>query len=124
MQSIPECVAAAYIDMSTGLMLADMAVGNYDRSYFEFVAAKTADIFQGPAIVDIENVWKKHRNHPLDDRHFFQEMLIVSDNSLHMFIRCKRNTDHAVVFITRKTANIGMAIAKSRASISPLEEAV
>jgi hypothetical protein len=124
MQSVPECIAAAYVDMSTGLLLSVTAVGSYDRSHFEFVAAKTADIFQGPSIVAIEKMWKQYRKQPLDDRHFFQEMMIVSENMLHMFIRCKRNNDHAVVFITRKDANIGMVIAKSRASIPQLEAAV
>jgi hypothetical protein len=41
-----------------------------------------------------------------------------------MFMRCKRNPDHAIVYITRKTANIGMLIAKARATVDPLENAL
>ena len=124
MLSVPECLAAGYVDMSTGLLLAVASVGNYDHSHFEFVAAKTADLFQGPSIVAIEKQWKQWRKQPMDDKHYFQEMIIVSDNMLHMFMRCKRNTDHAIVYIARKSANIGMVIAKSRATVEPLEKAL
>lgn len=124
MRGVPECVAAAYVDMSTGLLLSSASTGIYDHGHFEYVAAKTADLFQGPAIVSIENMWKQTRKQPIDNHHFFQEMLIVSDNMLHMFIRCKKNTDHAVVYIARKSANIGMLIAKSRGTVEPLENAL
>jgi hypothetical protein len=124
MMSVPECVAAAYVDMSTGLLLSTALVGNYDHAHLEYVGAKTADLFQGPSIVAIENQWKQWRRQPMDDKHFFQEMLIVSDNMLHMFMRCKRNPDHAIVYITRKSANIGMLIAKARSTVAPLEAAL
>lgn len=124
MRSVPECIAAAYVDMSTGLLLSSTSVGNYDHGHFEYVAAKTADLFQGPAIVAIENMWKQWRKQPIDDHHLFQEMLIMSDNMLHMFIRCKKNRDHAVVYIARKSANIGMLIAKTRVTVDPLESAL
>jgi hypothetical protein len=124
MMSVPECVAAAYVDMSTGLLLSVKAIGNYEMSHFEFVAAKTADLFQGPSIVAIENQWKQWRRQPMDNKHYFQEMLVVSDHQLHMFMRCKRNTDHAIVYITRKSANIGMLIAKARSTVEPLENAL
>jgi hypothetical protein len=124
MMSVPECVGAAYVDMSTGLLLALSTVGTYEHGHLEFVAAKTADLFQGPSIVAIENQWKAWRKQPLDNKHYFQEMLIVSDHQLHMFMRCKRNADHAIVYITRKNANIGMLIAKARATVDPLENAL
>jgi hypothetical protein len=124
MMSVPECIGAAYVDMSTGLLLAVSYVGNYEHGHLEYVAAKTADIFQGPSIAQIESQWKQWRKQPQDNHHFFQEIIIVSDNQLHMFMRCKKNTDHAIVYIARKTANIGMLIAKSRATMEPLEKAL
>lgn len=124
MMSVPECVGAAYIDMSTGLLLAVSYVGNYAHEHLEYVAAKTADIFQGPSIVSIEEQWKRWRRQPLDNKHFLQEIFMVSENQLHMFMRCKKNPDHAVVYITRKSANVGMVIAKSRSTLESLENAL
>jgi hypothetical protein len=124
MMNVPECVAAAYVDMSTGLLLAVSYLGNFSQEHFEYVAAKTGDIFQGPGISALENQVRQWRKQPNDQRHYIQEIFIVSDNQLHVFMRCKRNSDHAIVFITRKNAAVGMVIAKTRASMGALEDAL
>ena len=49
---------------------------------------------------------------------------MFSDNLLHMFMRCKRNNNHVLVFITRKSASVGMVIAKSRAALSSVDGAL
>jgi hypothetical protein len=124
MMTVPECVAAAYVDMTTGLLLAVSYLGNFSQDHFEYVAAKTGDIFQGPGITALENQVRQWRKQPNDNRHYIQEIIIVSDNQLHVFMRCRRNTDHAIVFITRKSAAVGMVIAKTRNSMEALENAV
>ena len=49
---------------------------------------------------------------------------MFSDNLLHMFMRCKKNSNHVLVFVTRKSANIGMVIAKSRAALTSVDGAL
>jgi hypothetical protein len=49
---------------------------------------------------------------------------VFSDNLLHMFMRCKLNVEHVVVFVTRKSANVGMVIAKSRMVLPSIEGAL
>lgn len=124
MMSVPECVAAAYVDMSTGLLLSVAYLGNFSHEHFEYVAAKTGDIFQGPGITALEEQVRRWRKQANDGRHYIQEIFIVSDNQLHVFMRCKNNTDHAIVFITRKNAAVGMVIAKARFSLEALEKAL
>lgn len=124
MMSISECVAAAYVDMTTGLLLAVSYVGNFSPEHFEYVAAKTGDIFQGPGISALEDQVRRWRKQPNDHRHYIQEIFIVSDNQLHVFMRCKRNADHAIVFITRRNAAVGMVIAKARISLEAIEDAL
>lgn len=123
-QSVPECVATGYVDMSTGMLLGVKTVDSHPSEVLDLVAAATADLFQGSNVVAIENMFKKARGLELDDHHYFQEMLIFSDNLLHVFIRCKTYTDHICVFVCRKSANIGMALAKSRLSVPKLEAAL
>ena len=48
-------------------------------------------------------------------------LVVFSENLLHMFLRCKKNINHVVVFICRKSANVGMVIAKSRMAVPTLE---
>jgi hypothetical protein len=38
-----------------------------------------------------------------------------------MFLRCKKNANHVLVFVSRKTANVGMVIAKSRIALSSVD---
>jgi hypothetical protein len=124
MMTVPECVAAAYVDMTTGLLLAVSYVGNFSQEHFEYVAAQTGDIFQGPGISALEDQVRRWRKQPNDHRHYIQEIFIVSDHQLHVFLRCQKNSNHAVVFITRKNAAVGMVIARARFSLESLEAMV
>lgn len=122
-QSIPECLAAGYVDMSTGMLLGVKTVDSHPSEVLDMLAAATADLFQGTNIVAIEKLFKRARGLPDSDHHYFQEMLIFSDNLLHVFIRCKTYPDHVVCFVCRKSVNIGMALAKSRLAMPALEQA-
>jgi hypothetical protein len=121
---IPECVAAGYVDMSTGMLLAVKTVDSHPSEVLDLVAAATADLFQGTNVTTIERMFKKARGLAQDDYHYFQEMLVFSHNLLHVFLRGKKNTNHAVVFVCRASANVGMVIAKSRMSLAGVEAAL
>lgn len=121
---IPECVAAGYVDMSTGMLLAVKTVDSHPAEVLDLVAAATADLFQGTNVTSIEKLFKKSRGLPQDDYHYFQEIVVFSQNLLHVFMRCKKNSNHAVVYVCRASANIGMVIAKSRMSLATVETAV
>lgn len=122
--SVPECVATGYVDMSTGMLLAVKTVDSHPREVLDLVAAATADLFQGSNVVAIERMFKKSRGVKDDGHHYFQELLVMSDNLLHIFMRGKKNNEHAAVFVCRKNANLGMAIAKARMALESIESAV
>jgi len=124
MNQIPECVAAGYVDMITGMLLAVKTVDSHPQEVLDMVSAATADLFQGATVSAIESMFKRARGIKGNDQHYFQEIVVFSDNLLHMFLRCKRNTDHVVVFVTRKSANVGMVIAKSRAALPSIDGAL
>jgi hypothetical protein len=124
MSSVPECLAAGYVDMSTGMLLAVKTVDSHPQEVLDMVSAATADLFQGANVSAIESMFKQSRGVEDDGHHYFQEIVVFSDNLLHMFLRCRKNLDHVVVYVTRKSANVGMVIAKSRMTISELDGAV
>jgi len=121
--SIPECVAAGYVDLSTGMLLGIKTVDSHPAEVLELLAAATADMFQGPNVVTIENMFKKARG-VQDASHYFHEMIVNSENLIHVFIRGKTNQEHVVAFVCRKSANLGMVLTKSRAAIPALESAL
>ncbi|QDG52541.1 hypothetical protein FIV42_17905 [Persicimonas caeni] len=123
-KEVPECVAAGYVDMSTGMLLGVRTVESHPQAVLDLVAAATADMFQGKNVTAIEKMFKAGRGLPEDDHHYFQEMIVFSDNLLHIFQRCKNNEDHAVVWVCGKSANIGMALAKARMQLKGVEAAL
>jgi hypothetical protein len=122
--TIPECVAGGYVDLASGMLLGIKTVDSHPQEVLELLAAATSDLFQGSNVVSIENMFKKARGVPMDDYHYFQEMIVNSDNLIHVFIRGKTNQDHVVTFVCRKSANLGMVLTKARSSMPGIEETV
>ena len=119
---VPECLAAGYVDTESGMLLAIKTVDSHPREVIDLVAAATADLFNGPNVSMIERMFKKSRGVADDGHHYFQEIIVNSENLIHIFMRGKRYPDYVMVFVCRRTANLGMALTRSRLAM-PLIEA-
>jgi hypothetical protein len=124
MKTIPECVAGAYIDMTSGMLLSVKTLDSHPQEVLDMVSAATADMFQGSTVSEIEHAFRKSRGHADSEHHYFQEFLVFSENLLHVFMRTKKYPDHVATFICRKSANVGMVLAKSRMTVDKLAAAV
>lgn len=122
--TIPECVAGGYVDIGSGMLLSVKTVDSHPQEVVALVAAATADLFAGPNITMIEKLFKKARGVADDGHHYFQEIIVNSDNLIHVFMRGKRYPDYVAVFVCRKTANLGMALTKARMAMPEIEAAV
>jgi len=122
--SVPECVAAGYVDLSTGMLLGIKTVDSHPQEILELLAAATSDMFQGSNVATIERMFKKARGLKDDGHHYFQEMIVNSDNLIHVFLRGQKNEEHVLGLVCRKSANLGMVITKARASMGAVEAAV
>jgi hypothetical protein len=123
-RTVPECVSVGLVDMKTGMLLGIKSVSVYPQEFLDMVAAATGDLFQGQNVTMIEAMFRKQRGMKEDGHHYFQEIIVLSDNLLHVFLRCKRNEDLVLVTVAKNTANLGMVIAKSRAALAGIEAAV
>ena len=117
---IPECLAAGYIDLASGMLLGIKSVDSQPSEVVELLSAATADLFEGTNVKMIESIFKKARGLQDDGHHYFQEILINSDNLIHIFLRGK-NEQQVACFVCRKSANLGMALTKARNSMPALE---
>lgn len=122
MTEVPECVASGYVDLSTGMLLSIKTVDSHPREIMDILAAATSDLFQGKNVVTIENLFKKARG-VKDGKHYFQEIIVMSDNLVHVFLRAKTKEDHVAVFVCRKSVNLGMAITKARQAVNAMQAA-
>lgn len=121
---IPECVAAGYVDMVSGMLLGVRTVDSHPSEVLDLVAAATGDLFQGKNVQLIEKHFNKSRGLPDNAHHYFNELVVFSTNLLHVFLRSKRNPDHAAVFVSRISANVGMTLVKARAALQEVEAAL
>lgn len=120
-QEVPECVAIGYVDMTTGMLLAVRTLDSHPQEVLDLVAAATADLFQGKSVAAIEKLFRKSRGQTEDGRHYFNEIIVFSENLLHVFLRTRKKANQAVVFVTRASANIGMVLSKSRVALGEVE---
>ncbi|MGO9816996.1 MAG: hypothetical protein ACLPG5_02810 [Acidocella sp.] len=121
--TIPECLAAGVVDVASGLLLDIKTVDSHPNEVIDLLAAATSDLFQGPNVVAVENLFKKSRGIESNE-HYFEEIIVNSKNLLHVFIRGRRNQDYVVCFLCRKTVNLGMALTKARSSMPEIEMAI
>ncbi len=122
--SIPECVAAGYVDMTTGMLLGVKTVDSHPTEVLDLVAAATADLFQGQSVSAIERLFRKSRGQADDGVHYFKEIIVFSENLLHVFARSKKHPDQAAVFVCRNSANVGMVLTKSRMASNDIDASI
>jgi len=109
----PDCLASGAVDMSTGMLLSYETVDNHPPEVLDLLAGATLDLFQGRTVQMIEDVFKERRGIE-SDAHFFQEILVNSDNLTHLFIRMSDQQDVVAVVVCRKSVNVGMLFAQVR----------
>ncbi|MGW0418773.1 hypothetical protein [Streptomyces sp. NPDC003015] len=109
----PDCVASGVVDMSTGMLLSYETVESHPPEVLDLLAGATLDLFQGRTVVMIEDVFKERRG-VSSDNHFFQEILVNSENLTHLFVRLVEQQDVVAVVVCRKSVNVGMLFAQVR----------
>jgi hypothetical protein len=123
-RAVPECVAAGYVDMRSGMLLGVKTVDSHPQEVLDLVAAATGDLFQGNNVRTIESHFKRVRGVRDDGQHhYFQEIIVLSENLIHVFQRAKRNQDMVLVTVCRGSANLGMVLSKSRLALAAVEAA-
>ncbi|MET7653591.1 MULTISPECIES: hypothetical protein [Streptomyces] len=109
----PDCVASGVVDMATGMLLSYETVDNHPPEVLDLLAGATLDLFQGRTVVMIEDVFKERRG-VQSENHFFQEILVNSENLTHLFVRMTEQQDVVAVVVCRKSVNVGMLFAQVR----------
>jgi predicted regulator of Ras-like GTPase activity (Roadblock/LC7/MglB family) len=122
--TVPECLAAGVVDMETGMLLSIRTVDSHPSEVMDLLAAATGELFQGENVTAIENAFKRIRGVKEDGHHYFQEIVIFSDNLLHLFQRCRKNVNVVLVTVCRKKANLGMVMVKGRSMLEEVDRTI
>ncbi|GAB4452618.1 MAG: hypothetical protein OHK0029_03860 [Armatimonadaceae bacterium] len=119
--AVIECLAVGYVDIESGLLLGVKTVDKHPAEVLDLVAAATADIYQGPNVMAIEDIFKRRRG-DRSEEHYFQDIIVMSTNLIHVFLRGKKHPNHVAVFVCKESASIGMVLSKARVSLNSIEE--
>ena len=122
--AVPECLAAGVVDMETGMLLSMRTVDSHPSEVLDMLAAATGELFQGENVTTIESTFKRIRGVKDDNHHYFHEIVIFSDNLLHLFQRCKKNGNVVMVTVCRKKANLGMVMVKARGMMEEVDRSI
>ncbi len=106
------------------MLLGAKTLDSHPQEVLDLVAAATADLFQGPSVTTIERLFRKARGQQENGQRYFKEIIVMSENLIHVFLRSKRFSDQAAVFVCRASANIGMVLVKSRQALAEVEKSV
>ncbi|WP_171173226.1 hypothetical protein [Ruegeria sp. HKCCD8929] len=123
METIPDCFAAGYIDMETGMLLGLQGEDPECETALETLAVAVASLFQGQGIRAFEDMLRKAGT-VSDDALGFGEIAIFAAGRLHVFLRTQAYPDHVVCYICRDSANAGLALTKSHMSLRTVAAAV
>ena len=113
MSEVPKAVAAAMVDMASGMMLAMKTVDSHPQSVLDLLAPATKEMFEGDMVLSIENLFKQARGVQSDER-YFKEILISSTHLWHYFGRLKSNSQVVLAVVARGDVNLGLMVMKAR----------
>ncbi|MCG7520039.1 hypothetical protein [Ruegeria sp. Ofav3-42] len=123
METIPDCVAAGYVDMETGMLLGACANDQEDAEALDALAIAVANLFQGRGVGAFETLLRQSGNADSENPGF-GEIAVFSKDRLNIFLRTQAYPDHVVCYICRRSANVGLALTKSHLSLGPVTAAV
>lgn len=123
METIPDCIAAGYVDMETGMLLGTRATDGDSAEALDSLAIAVANLFQGRGVKAFEKLLQQAGTEE-SDHPGFGEIAVFSNDRLNIFLRTQKYPDHVVCYICNNSANVGLALTKSHLSLGPVAAAV
>ncbi|WP_120499700.1 hypothetical protein [Roseovarius sp. EL26] len=121
MDTIPDCIAAGYIDMDTGMLLAMHGNDTGSAPLLETLSIAISNLFQGQGVQAFEKMLTVTDD---DTATGFKEVAIFSGTYLYVFLKAREYADHVVCYICRDSANAGMVLTKSHMSLGVIAESM
>jgi len=113
-------IAAAVVDLSTGLMLgAHHNVPYFTASYLDAVAAAAVDMFRGKGVAGVEKRLAQTRGEEVSNS--MMEIQMTTPKTYHFMAVLPAKPNALAILVTGKRANLGMGWACLRGAITDLE---
>lgn len=117
----PGYLAAGVVDLSTGMLLGVHTTRQHPQDVLDVLAAAAADLFEGRRVGEIRRMWS-HRGSSGREPQAFEEILLHSEDLVHLFVRSRAVTDLVTAVVCRRSANLGLLLSVGRQAAALLEE--
>lgn len=122
-KSVPDCVAAGVVDLESSKLLSVTTANSHPSEVLDLVAAATGELFKSEKVRQVERALRQAPSVGEGARDCFNEVLVTSEDFLHLFRRCAQRRDIVLVTVCRRKANIGVTLNRTR-MLAPRIEAV
>jgi hypothetical protein len=121
--AIPGCIAAALVDLRLGVLLSS-AAGDDVSDLLGLTATAMSELFRRSSASAVDDAFLSLKSPAPPSGDSFREIFVVSAKTIHVFQRQERDPDIAFLAICRADANLGMVLARARASLGEIQGAV
>jgi len=122
-ETVPDCIAAGYLDMETGMFLGIQGHDAQGREALDHLSLAIANLFQGRGVKGFETLLNQAAEAG-DQSDGFGEIAVFTKERLHIFLRTRLYPNHVVCYVCRDSVNIGLALTKSQLSLGEVTAAV
>ncbi len=120
-QAVPRCLAVGLVEVNTGMLLGVRTLNNHPEDVLDLVAAATRELFEGRPCSAIQTAFGIPPQAEAERRHAVREVILVSDNLLHVFQRCKQADGLVLVVVCSISSSLGMVLNKARGCLGIVE---
>lgn len=121
MKTVPNCLAAGYIDMQTGFLLGLQGEDQDSMDALEILATSVANLILGQGVQAFEELMSDGKG---ASNTGFGEIAIYSGERLYLLLRREDQPDHLICFVSDGSTNVGLALAKSAANLNAISASV
>src|SRR5262249_8265580 len=97
MDTVPACLAAAWIDLAARQVLQLRAPDTGQIIGTAILGQAITELFQSSNLQRIEKLFKDSHGLAVDERHYSQEIVIITENCFGILFRSRSRVDRALV---------------------------
>ncbi len=113
LDDVDSAVAAAVVDLDSGLLLAVAHdVPYFSQSYLDAVAAAAVDMFRGKGVTNVEKLLSQQRGSEVANS--IHEVQMTTEKTFHFMSIVPGKPNALALLVTSKKANLGMGWAALR----------
>jgi len=118
---VPECVAVGLVHMTTGMLLGLEGAESHRNPILELVAAASGELYRGSNVSAIEALFKPVGSSTAVNDDYFQEIVIIAEDLVHVLQRCRKREHLVLVVVCRRSGSLGSLLTRARRELDAVE---